>query len=268
MNNSSEASEYVGSAAWLTVFSIIFIVIVSGNLLTIFAIAFNKQLSSVTANKFIYSLAISDLLVGLYIPYHVYFLIYNDTMGHTELYCIVLFMIPVFACSHSICKLLTIAVDRYIAIVYPLHYNRYMTKKVVWLLIIGAWVLTITWSTVPIYYNDWDGSHMCDLVNFLPTLYFNYMLTPLFCFAWFMMLIVYIKIWKVAYRHAKRVRNATFPKSKANLNDTKSFQVGVLNDKEVARVFIISRYRDVDNGVNESFENKLTIIDYVKVCQD
>lgn len=225
-NNSSGLSSefrYPGSALWLTVYSIIFVVIISGNLLTLFAIALNRKLSSVTANKFIYSLAITDLLVGLYIPYHVCFFIYNDDLSHQKIPCLLMFIIPTFECSHSICKLLTIAADRYIAILYPLHYNRYMTKRVVWSLIVGGWVFTIVLSTIPIYWNNWEEDGTCDILKFFPEVYFNFLLTPLFGLIWITMLLVYVKIWKEAHKHAKRVRRAA--RTSQDINDSKSFQV-------------------------------------------
>ncbi|XP_044270395.1 D(2) dopamine receptor isoform X2 [Tribolium madens] len=223
--NTSEAFVYPGSALWITVYSIIFCVIVSGNLLTIFAIALNRRLSSVTANKFIYSLAITDLLVGLYIPYHVCFFIYKKDLDG-KLPCVIMFIVPTFACSHSICKLLTIATDRYIAILYPLHYNKYMTNKVVWSLILGEWIFCGAISTVPIYWNNWEERCSCDVLRFLPKTYFIYVLTPLFGVIWITMLLVYVKIWKEAQRHTKRIRRvARMPK---DINDSKSFQVVML----------------------------------------
>ncbi|XP_015833052.1 octopamine receptor 1 isoform X1 [Tribolium castaneum] len=224
-NNSSETFVYPGSALWISVYSLIFSVIISGNLLTIFAIALNRRLSSVTANKFIYSLAITDLLVGLYIPYHVCFYIYKETLDG-QLPCLIMSIVPLFACSHSICKLLTIAADRYIAILYPLHYNKYMSNRMVWTLILSGRVFSSAISTVPIFWNNWETELKCDIFKFLPQVYFNYILTPLFGIIWITMLLVYVKIWKEARQHARRIRRvARVPK---DINDSKSFQVVML----------------------------------------
>lgn len=217
----SDSSGYIGSALWFVVCSVIFCAIIFGNLLVILAIASCKQLSSVQSNQFVNSLALTDLLVGLYIPYHMLFYLSN-VLNESEIACIIRFMVPTFACTHSILKLLTIATDRYIAVIYPLRYSRYMTKKIIWSLIIGGWIIASALSTVPIYWNNWEENSTCDTENFLPFYYFTSMLTPMFGLAWFTMLIVYMKICIEARRHAKRVRKSI----KIYLvNDAKSLQV-------------------------------------------
>jgi muscarinic acetylcholine receptor len=226
MNVTEEAGqEYVGSVPWMVVFSVIFVVIISGNLLTILAIGLSRHLSSMTANQFIYSLAVTDLLVGLYIPYHLCFF-KIQSLRENEIACIVRFMVPTFACTHSICKLLAVAGDRYIAILHPLHYNRYMTKRFVWGLIVGGWLFALALASVPIYWNNWTEEDSCDTEKFLPTIYCVYMLTSLFGAAWILMILVYVKIWTEARKHAKRIRRTVRFPQKAPVSDSKSFQVG------------------------------------------
>ncbi|KAG8236826.1 hypothetical protein J437_LFUL017283 [Ladona fulva] len=98
-----------------------------------------------SSSRFVLSLAISDLLVGLSMPFHMVFYIQGAdgggsplmigkdyvTLGQIEWACLLRFVLIALACSASACNLLAIAVDRYLAIVYPLHYCRYMTKSAV-----------------------------------------------------------------------------------------------------------------------------------------
>ncbi|RZC42300.1 7tm 1 domain containing protein, partial [Asbolus verrucosus] len=175
------------------------------------------------ANQFINSLAISDFLVGLYIPYHMYFYM-DKSFAEMQFTCILRFIVPIFTCTHSICKLLTIATDRYIAIVYPLHYNRYMTKKVAWALILGGFLIALILSTMPIYWNNWYGGIPCEMEALLPSIYFYFMLMSMFGFACIVMFLVYVKIWMEAYRHARRIRRTTRLPQNVPINDNRSLQ--------------------------------------------
>ncbi|RZC42301.1 7tm 1 domain containing protein [Asbolus verrucosus] len=116
-------SEYIGGALWITVYCIIICAAIAGNVLTIFAIIASRQLSSTVSNQFIFSLGVSDLLVGLSIPYHMCFHML-DSFGHSKTTCLVRFVLITFACASSILNFLFIAADRYSAVVHPLRYNR------------------------------------------------------------------------------------------------------------------------------------------------
>nr|CAD7396848.1 unnamed protein product [Timema poppensis] len=87
-----------------------------------------RRLYSLISNKFVASLAVSDLLVGLTIPYHTAFYL-NDSLCKNKALCLSRFVLIVLGCCASICNLISIALDRYIAILYPFHYCRLMTQR-------------------------------------------------------------------------------------------------------------------------------------------
>lgn len=109
--------------AWMIIDGILLFIIMFGNILTILAVRYSRRLRSVISNHFVLSLAISDILVGLTLPYHLAF--YMGTgLGSNKGFCLLRFFFVILACCVSIWNLIAIAVDRYIAICFPLHYGR------------------------------------------------------------------------------------------------------------------------------------------------
>ncbi|RZC42302.1 octopamine receptor 1, partial [Asbolus verrucosus] len=103
-----------------------------------------------------------------------------------------------------------------------------MTRRTSAFLISTVWILSSTFATVPIYWNTWycHGGD-CD-VKIIPANYFHFVLTPIFVLVWAMMLLIYLKIWREAARHAKRIRSTTNLHNCHSINDTKSIQVVML----------------------------------------
>lgn len=55
---------------WLVVDGTLFVVIVSGNLVTLFVLRSSLQFTPLISSQLVMSLALSDMLVGLTLPYH------------------------------------------------------------------------------------------------------------------------------------------------------------------------------------------------------
>ena len=113
---------------WSLLDGLILVIILCGNTLTIMAIRCTRRLSNVMSNQFVMSLAISDLFVGLTLPYHMAFYL-STKIGDDKETCILRFVLLVLGCTASICNLFIIAIDRFIAIVYPLHYCKLITTR-------------------------------------------------------------------------------------------------------------------------------------------
>lgn len=108
---------------WAFINVVLFVCILGGNALTIIAVRTCRRLRCLISNLFILSLAASDFIVGLALPYHLSFYL-GSNMGKVHGLCLTRFFLIIFACCVSILTLITISVDRYIAILYALHYRR------------------------------------------------------------------------------------------------------------------------------------------------
>lgn len=108
---------------WAIIDGMLLIAILCGNILTILAVRYSRRLRSVISNLFVLSLAISDIMVGLTLPYHLTFYL-GSNLGSSKHWCLLRFFFVIMACCVSIWNLISIALDRYLAICYPLHYSR------------------------------------------------------------------------------------------------------------------------------------------------
>jgi hypothetical protein len=115
---------------WSILDGALLVIILCGNTLIILAILCSKRLFKVMSNQFVLSLATSDLFIGLTLPYHMAFYL-SDAIGKDGGTCILRFVLLALGCSASLCNLIIIAIDRYIAILYPLHYCRLITNRYV-----------------------------------------------------------------------------------------------------------------------------------------
>lgn len=127
MQQQEEPSQHIGAGLllWVIINFIILVFILGGNILTIVAVRTCRHLRSVISNIFILSLAISDFIVGLALPYHVaFYMSMGSDLGRLRGFCLLRFFLFICACCVSILTLISIAVDRYIAVMYALHYRR------------------------------------------------------------------------------------------------------------------------------------------------
>ncbi|XP_024877417.1 D(3) dopamine receptor isoform X1 [Temnothorax curvispinosus] len=214
---------------WILMDCFLFVAIVLGNVLTILAITWARRLRNVVSNYFILNLAVSDLMVGVTLPYHLAFYA-DDTLHRNKSVCISRFIMFSLACGGSIYNLIIIAIDRYVAIVYPLSYNAYATKRRVLLIIIVAWICTMGVSSIPTYWNNFDASNAdqkCELETVLPRYYILAIQMPALFLSWIAMFLLYWKIWREAHMHARRMNLGIVPNI-AEKNDRKSVQVVLL----------------------------------------
>ncbi|XP_011869538.1 PREDICTED: D(2) dopamine receptor A isoform X2 [Vollenhovia emeryi] len=225
-NSAGAAPEQESHVFWILMDCFLFVAIVLGNVLTILAIAWARRLRNVVSNYFILNLAVSDLMVGVTLPYHLAFYV-DGTLHRNKSVCISRFVMFSLACGGSIYNLIVIAIDRYVAIVHPLSYNAYATKRRVMLIIVVAWICTMGMSSMPIYWNSFDTSKMCELETVLPRYYVVAIQMPAFFLSWIAMFLLYWKIWREAHMHARRMNLGIVP-NLVEKNDRKSVQVVLL----------------------------------------
>uniref|UniRef100_A0A3B4A3Z0 G-protein coupled receptors family 1 profile domain-containing protein n=1 Tax=Periophthalmus magnuspinnatus TaxID=409849 RepID=A0A3B4A3Z0_9GOBI len=119
------------------------LIIILGNILVCLSVLTERSLKTAT-NYFIFSLAIADLLLAvLVLPLYVYSEFMGGIWTLSTSICDLLMTMDVMLCTASILNLCAISVDRYIAVVVPLKYNRNQFSVRQLALITATWVLSL-----------------------------------------------------------------------------------------------------------------------------
>uniref|UniRef100_A0A8C6S9I8 G-protein coupled receptors family 1 profile domain-containing protein n=1 Tax=Neogobius melanostomus TaxID=47308 RepID=A0A8C6S9I8_9GOBI len=117
--------------------------IILGNILVCLSVLTERSLKTAT-NYFIISLAVADLLLAvLVLPLYVYSEFMGGIWTLGTPVCDALMTMDVMLCTASILNLCAISVDRYIAVVVPLKYNRNQFSMRQLALITATWILSL-----------------------------------------------------------------------------------------------------------------------------
>lgn len=166
----------IASQIYISLEAVIGITAIAGNALVLIAIFKFPKLQTIT-NFFIASLAVADLLVGIFVAP----LAALSYLGLPENYlgCVFTNSIVVVLTQISIFNLVDVAIERFIAIKNPFFYQEYMTKKVAVIMITVSWVLAIIIGLIPVF--GWNLGPMKDnkcafvaVIDFDYMVYFNF----------------------------------------------------------------------------------------------
>lgn len=129
-------------------FTTIFILTVSGNMLVIFVIWCSQNPLPAATNHLILSLSVAGVLIGGFVmPYSMVRSIATCWyFGPT--FCEIHTAIDIVLCNTTMWHLTFISVDRYLAIFYPLHYQNFMTNKTGATMISSSWGLALAFGFV------------------------------------------------------------------------------------------------------------------------
>lgn len=129
-------------------FSLVSVTVV-GNILVFLAVIFHRKLRTVS-NMFIVSLSMTDLLLGAFVMIPAAL---NEVFEEWLLapgFCSVWVSFDVMLCSASIFNVCLISIDRYFAIISPLHYRTIMTTKRAVLMLTTVWSIATLTSFFPV----------------------------------------------------------------------------------------------------------------------
>ena len=183
---------------------LIIFVIVFGNSIVVIAVIKDRHLKRSHQNKFILSLAVADMLLGIFImPISLHLQILGHWALKTVL-CKVWLAMDVFLCTASTLSLVVISVDRYWSVTNALEYPQLRTAKKVNIGIVGIWLTSALvslpplagWQAEPIL--EHDAKPQCNLSDELG--YIIYSLTISFYIPLIIIFIAYGRIFQVARR--------------------------------------------------------------------
>uniref|UniRef100_A0A8C5U811 Histamine H1 receptor n=1 Tax=Malurus cyaneus samueli TaxID=2593467 RepID=A0A8C5U811_9PASS len=142
--NTTESSSNAPSALLGLFLSSISLTTVVMNILVLCAVKTEKKLQTV-GNLYIVSLSVADLMVGAAVmPLNIVYLL-SPAWPLGLAACLFWLSVDYVASTASIFNLFILCVDRYRSVRRPLRYLRYRTKMRASLLILGAWLLSLTW---------------------------------------------------------------------------------------------------------------------------
>ncbi|KAK3707186.1 hypothetical protein QZH41_007162 [Actinostola sp. cb2023] len=191
-SNGIESSPFDLFLGYWVMMGLIGLVIVSGNSLVVWLVVSKTQLR-VTGNLFIVSLSLADMGVGLTtIPSS-----YICTFVKNCNFLIAEIFIDFFFCA-SIGSLITLTLDRYIAVVSPLRYSSFMTTRKVIIIVALGWLLPSLMQLLPsIVINNLTQENRKEGETVLRAIQiFVFGILP--CVT---MLLVYVRIFLIARRH-------------------------------------------------------------------
>ncbi|KAM5229121.1 5-hydroxytryptamine receptor 2B [Ctenodactylus gundi] len=116
---------------------------IGGNILVILAISLEKKLQYAT-NYFLMSLAVADLLVGLFVmPIALLTIMFEAVWPLPLIACPAWLFLDVLFSTASILHLCAISVDRYIAIKKPIQANQHNSRATAFIKITVVWLISI-----------------------------------------------------------------------------------------------------------------------------
>ncbi|XP_006136340.3 trace amine-associated receptor 2 [Pelodiscus sinensis] len=226
---------------YLSMTGAIFITIF-GNLAIIISISYFKQLHTPT-NFLILSMAVADFFLGFTImPYSMVRSVENCWyFGIT--FCKVHYSFDLMLCLVSIFHLCSIAVDRFYAICYPLHYSSKITISVIKRMVAVCWAVPAAFAFGVVFSEAYaSGIEGYEILvacsNSCPVMFNKLWGTILFTLGFFIpgcvMIGIYVKIFVVSKKHALVMSNV--PKY---ANDEKPNQLLKNKDRKAAKTLSI-----------------------------
>ncbi|XP_069884820.1 D(3) dopamine receptor isoform X1 [Dipodomys merriami] len=143
--------------------------IIFGNGLVCVAVLRERVLQT-TTNYLVVSLAVADLLVAtLVMPWVVYLEVTGGVWNFSRICCDVFVTLDVMMCTASILNLCAISIDRYTAVVMPVHYQHgtgQSSCRRVALMITAVWVLAFAVSCPLLFgFNTTGDPSICSISN-------------------------------------------------------------------------------------------------------
>ncbi|XP_048064078.1 trace amine-associated receptor 13c-like [Megalobrama amblycephala] len=180
---------------------------VCGNLLVIISVSHFKQLHT-PANILILSLAVSDLLVGVFVmPLYLSWLIESCWTSGTVM-CSFLKFANFQATSVSVHTVTLIAVDRFLALSYPFFYSEKISPTVICIATLFNWLFSLLYNFTLLFINGNFTDVTCpgECVSFVDEVSSFIDLLIVFLVPCTLIIILYTHVFVIAKKHATAIR--------------------------------------------------------------
>jgi len=208
---SSCEKESVSSAENHTyaVFMIIFLATsLCGNFIVISVVCLSKRFRERSTFYFVASLALSDTMIAAFqIPIRVSMKYHNMSFCFGLPVCYMRLMMDVVGNVASICNLLLISVDRFVAVTFPYRYPAYLSKSRSLVLIFLTWTLAVSWSIIGII--PWNPSSTIAIRRFCVNTnikYYQASFLGIFIPAQTVMTVLLSKVFFIAVQQSRQIR--------------------------------------------------------------
>ena len=203
-NNGTTSDTTSGLSIVLLIMQMVtMVLIIFGNTLTIVAISKFYFLRSVS-NLFTVSLAAADLLIATVLPLSS-FLRYTDLITNQKIPCWCSTIVTVASQCASLLTLLAMAIDRYIAVVYPLRYETLMTSRRAYIMIAIVWTYSILLPGLSVPITGIWPVDFCAVVNLVSPKVYQTLYTGTIIGAIVPIILVYMRIFYVARKQARSI---------------------------------------------------------------
>ncbi|CAN2389105.1 7 transmembrane receptor (rhodopsin family), partial [Pristimantis euphronides] len=177
--------------------------IILSNLFIIIGIVFNKKLHN-TANYFFLSLLFADFFTGVLLPYFPRMKLHKD-LGYYG--CFLSFISPNFFFLSFLANLLMVHYEKYLCIIYPLHYRDIWVHRCVPFSLILVWTLPLVFSCFPLMgWNKWNDNYTCSYKQVFPHAYIYLETYGVVIPSILVMSFITIKLLSVARKQLKEIK--------------------------------------------------------------
>lgn len=160
---------------------------------------------------FLVNLAINDILVSIFLlPFSIASIIHNSSVvGKTG--CDIIGFFQHATSTVSVLTLLSVSMDRYLAILIPLKYKGWVTQNKTVLCLLAIWVYALLSACYPLIgwsrYQYIPGLWLCesDYHEYVSFTYFK--LATMYFLPLVSIIFIYISILRVALRHSRQIAN-------------------------------------------------------------